>query len=256
MQLENALNVPGWMFKPDLALLSTVAKHTPANSSFIEFGTFLGRSTRAISDNVNSTVQIHAVDIWDIKVFNPHSIYDDLAARWEATGGSVDQSIISTNFKNACDIATQAGTWEAAFSNFTQNNNYIDGTSNITNHCCTTSEFELPTNSSVVFIDADHSFEGARHDIQKIANRTDILLCGHDFVLKHTNGVVQALVEYMQCQSGNHMDINRTLIVLPNTSIWFLVPPGGYWASAFYEKVMPDYRSVANGLLKTNKYIA
>lgn len=256
MQLENALNVPGWMFEPDLALLSIVAKHTPADTSFIEFGTFLGRSTRVISDNVDPTVRIHAVDIWDINVFNPHSIYDNLVARWEATSGSSDQSIISTNFKNACNIAIKAGSWEAAFSNFTQNNNYIDGTSNIINYCCTTSEFELPSNSSVVFVDADHSFEGARRDIQKIANRSDILLCGHDFVLKHANGVVRALVEHMQCQSGNHMENNRTLIVLPNTSIWFLVPPGGYWASAFYEKVMPGYRSIAAGLLKTNKYIA
>jgi len=256
MDLQIALTIPGWMYVSDLALLSIVSKHTPANTSFVEFGNFLGRSTRAVSDNVSPSVKIHAVDVWDINAPfpNPRTIHSDLVRKWQVTNGAPKESTICQNFEHACKIASDSGTWETPFSLFTKNTNYFDGTSNIVNYCGTTADFAVPSNTAVAFIDADHSLEGVWSDIQKFNQTPEVLVCGHDFESSHHNGVVQALVQYMQSQSGNNMDTNRTLMVLPNTSIWFLIPPSGYWATAFYNKVMPEYQLVSPGLLKTPRY--
>lgn len=59
---QNAYNTPGWMLWRDLILLGIIAKHTSENSNFIEIGSFVGRSTMAIKDNLPKSTCLTSID--------------------------------------------------------------------------------------------------------------------------------------------------------------------------------------------------
>src|SRR5215475_4084690 len=53
MNLENALQIDGWMSYPELEILAGLAKKS---SSIIEVGCYKGRTTRVLADNTEGIV--------------------------------------------------------------------------------------------------------------------------------------------------------------------------------------------------------
>lgn len=60
MDLDKAVTIKGWMSHTELEFLANNAKLA---STIVEFGCYLGRSTRALADNTDGIV--YAVDPWD-----------------------------------------------------------------------------------------------------------------------------------------------------------------------------------------------
>ena len=79
MNLTKALQIEGWMLKPELEWLATqAAKH----KIIVEIGSFKGRSTRALADNTDGLV-VAIDDFWgprEIELPNRHTIYETFLA--------------------------------------------------------------------------------------------------------------------------------------------------------------------------------
>jgi len=61
VNIEKALQIPGWMSIRELIWLASTAKDC---LSIVEFGSFQGRSTCALADNSPDNCKIYAVDPW------------------------------------------------------------------------------------------------------------------------------------------------------------------------------------------------
>ena len=66
IDISKALSLPGWMSERELVWLATQAQDC---KFIVEFGSYCGRSTRALADNSSSNTVIYAVDPWDGKYF-------------------------------------------------------------------------------------------------------------------------------------------------------------------------------------------
>jgi predicted O-methyltransferase YrrM len=208
MQKYN-LNIPGWMHKKELIILSTLAGYVPDNGSILEIGCFLGSSTTALYRGKNSSVSMDIVDNFRI---------------------GPSQSLLNIEFENLrfapCDpimyadareIAKATG-WHDAFRFCIGEEMYA----NINVHPTSSKDFEKVKHYDLTFIDASHTLLDVKHDIEKYESDTGLLL-GDDF---HPwfNGVAVAL---------NQTKKNRTLIVFENTKLWALIPNTGYWRDVF-----------------------
>jgi hypothetical protein len=156
---EQARRIDGYMSPKELVALSIIASN-PGCKVFVEVGSWMGRSSNAIAKalSIKGGVLI-CVDTW-LGTENEGSAHD------QAKGMDGDY----------------------AFSKFIQNNqDYIlKGTivplrmksQNVFNLLCS-----MGVKADVVFLDADHSYEAVKKDIEnsrKILNENGII-CGHDY---------------------------------------------------------------------------
>jgi predicted O-methyltransferase YrrM len=167
VNLKNALATEGWM-KP--AELKWLAKTASKLRSIAEVGSWMGRSTTAMADNMERPGVIHAVDTW--RGSEEHeSFLADKAADYVF-------HIFCRNLKTHLDSGRvcpmRLPSVEAARS-FQANRH---------------AGFDM------VFIDAAHDYESVKADIQawKPLVKPGGLLCGHDW--KHPP-IVQAVRELL-----------------------------------------------------------
>ncbi len=154
MNLKNALATEGWM-KP--AELKWLAKQASKMHSIVEVGSWMGRSTTAMADNMEGSGKIIAVDTW--RGSEEHESY--LA---DKTPDHVYE-IFCKNLKPHIDSGRvsplRLPSVEAARKLQAEGNGGFD----------------------MVFIDAAHDYESVKADIQawKALVKPRGLLCGHDW---------------------------------------------------------------------------
>lgn len=157
ISIEKALAVDGWMSEVELVWLANAAYNC---KSIVEFGSFMGRSTRAMADNSDNDCKIYAVDPWSgfyPGVIPPISTY-----------------VLPIFTKNLLEYI-ESGKVKACRM-------YSDS-------------FTLDEKVDMVFIDGDHSYEGVINDINKAISllKPNGLLCGHDYDDKNWPGTVKAV---------------------------------------------------------------
>ena len=123
--------------------------------SIVELGSYLGRSTVALAEGVKEAV--FAVDHWD----------------WKGGGGlkmdGTEYEQFLENTKDFDNIIVLKGTTMEASKKIGK----VD----------------------MVFIDADHSYEAVKQDIETWLPRTHKLICGHDYDFDEVKKAVDELLE-------------------------------------------------------------
>jgi SAM-dependent methyltransferase len=153
---ESTTGIPGWMTQPELDRLSVLANQS---QDVVEIGCWKGRSTRVLLENCKGDV--YAVDHWK---GNPGD-----ATEIAATTQNIYNEFIS-NVEDFNNIRIMRG-YSAKIVN----------------------KFE-DKSVDMVFIDADHSYEACKADIEMWLPKCKKFICGHDY----TNifpGVIQAVNE-------------------------------------------------------------
>jgi predicted O-methyltransferase YrrM len=146
MQLENALQIPGWMEEHDLLWL---AEKAATHERIVEVGAWMGRSTKVLSDNTPGTVW--AVDHWLGSI--EHQPCDSKAV-WAA----FQQNLTAEIFCGKVVPIMMHSVSAAKF--FADQSHYFD----------------------MVFVDASHDYDNVRADILawKPLVKSGGILCGHD----------------------------------------------------------------------------
>lgn len=147
--------------------LSLLADFAAKSKNILELGSWKGRSTRAIMDNIHPEGKITCVDTF---------------------AGNVGTDLIGMAEK------------EDIYGTFIRNLSPYSGTDRLKVIRCSTSEIleniDPSTKFDFIFIDADHSYEEVRKDINNCLPllSADGIIAGHDFS-KHWPGVIQAVRE-------------------------------------------------------------
>lgn len=157
-----AEKIPGWMSRPELQWLADRAAALPAEACWLEIGVHTGRSLLAVGLMLPPKAQLAAVDL---------GLWGHEREGWKFQR-TLDQLIQSRPDLRLTLCRTTA---RAALSHF------------------------APGTLDVVFIDADHSYDGTSREIldYRPALKPGGLICGHDYNRKDWPGVVQAVDEHL-----------------------------------------------------------
>jgi len=150
VNIDKALTITGWMEYNELVLLASIAK----NCDFIiEAGSFKGRSTRAMADNIREGGVIAAVDPWNASIHN-----SDETAVALTTDESTRHVFYLNNYKHV-----KNGTIIMTPKRFTE-----------------LTPFTSPP-VDFIFIDADHRYKAVIEDIEHAIKFNPKFLGGHDY---------------------------------------------------------------------------
>jgi predicted O-methyltransferase YrrM len=148
VDISRATTISGWMSEIELQWLATQAsKH----KYIVEFGSFMGRSARAIADNMRPDGKLWCVDPW-----SPHYVINQTDYQ------KVSTEVMPYFYENLRDHIDSGRVIPVReFSH----------------------RFKLPHKVQMVFIDGDHLKESVIRDIKKGFDllSTGGLLCGHDY---------------------------------------------------------------------------
>ena len=163
IDISKALTIPGWMSERELVWLATQAQKC---EKIVEFGSFHGRSTRALADNIKEGGRIWAVDPW---------------------GGDcrTDEGNIVVDIDTYC------------MPYFRQNlKDHID-TERVKPVRYFSYMFTLPFQVDMVFIDGDHRYNTVVRDIDKAQKlvKEGGIIAGHDYEHRIWPGVKKAVDE-------------------------------------------------------------
>lgn len=152
------LSIRGWMSPSELLWL---AQQATSHNLIVEFGSFCGRSTRALADNCKG--RVWAVDPWA-------GFYPNEAGR-QMDG--VNTYVYPEFCRNLADHIKSGRV--VPYRGFSQS-------------------FRLPYQVDMVFIDGDHRYETVLKDIDKAFElvRPGGIIAGHDY---YWDGVRQAVSE-------------------------------------------------------------
>ena len=214
LKLTKALDTPGYMAPRELAWLAAEAKQ---HDLIVEFGSFLGRSTRVLADNTAG--KVYAMDDWQTGI-KPH---------W---GPEV---VLTENFeenlyRGFClhlQEHIDSGKVIPIRINHAKINLLNDSLAFHREAFVFPAELLNGSKPDMIFIDGDHHYEPVKRDIVNglAMLRSGGLLCGHDYDWKT---VKQAVDELLPAAT-----------VVPGTSIWFCFTQGGK------DERVPEKASVA-----------
>lgn len=160
MNILMAQNTPGWMHDPELMWL---AGQAATHKCIVEIGSWMGRSTRAMADNLTPGGVIYAVDTWT----------EDYA-----------------------EVRDKPKEW--LFNEFKRNTAGLSNIIPVQMKSVDAAKFLKSTKFDMVFIDANHEYEFVKDDI--LAWRPLLeeggMFCGHDYGV--APGVTQAVNELVK----------------------------------------------------------
>jgi hypothetical protein len=161
--IDKALGIPGWMSEPELTWLAQQAKD---KQFIVEFGCYLGRSTRALADNTDGV--IYAVDPWDGTYYND----DGSIADWINTNVL---DVFVGNLKEYIDSGKVVPVKEFSWA------------------------FRPIFKADMVFIDGDHRYHEVKNDIVHALAivKSGGIISGHDYSHYTWPGVKQAVDELL-----------------------------------------------------------
>ncbi len=159
--IESALKIKGWMSTLELQFLAERAMEADL---IVEFGCYMGRSTRALGENTRGVV--HAVDTWDTEYPDQHG---------NNTGIVRDNSFLT----------------------FKENLKDLIGSGKVKPWVGKSIYFNLKEKADFIFLDADHRYEAVRDDIVKAKSllKEGGIIAGHDYNHDDWPGVKQAVDE-------------------------------------------------------------
>lgn len=162
--LDRALRINGWMSPAELTFLAETAQ---SSKTVFEIGSFQGRSTRAIADNLPEKGRIFAIDPWSFVI----------------------RDVIQSD--------------DVAFNIFYCNlHDHIASGKCIV--CPVKWELYDPKEerANFIFIDGEHTYEAVKHDIMKALKYLKLggTLAGHDYAVPF-DGLKQAVDEIF----GSHL---------------------------------------------------
>jgi predicted O-methyltransferase YrrM len=170
INLEKAKAVRGWMNNHELEWLATVSKRATV---IIEVGCAYGRTTRAIVDNSYCST-LYAVDTW--------------------RGSPSELTNNHEDFKN--------DKGDFAFLEFCKEMFYSIRTSKVVPLRMDSANAaqllsSMNVKADLIFIDADHSYESVKEDIQNYSPLVAMggILAGHDFQTNPWPDVTKAVLE-------------------------------------------------------------
>lgn len=202
-------DIPGWMSVRDLNILAKLAELCPENSSILEIGAFLGRSTYSLYSNKKETTTLTVIDTFEITL----DYNTDVENYIFKLDGNTDLAV------EASQLSKQANTWLAGFEKCLGEKIYSD----IDVYSCTSSAYKKTKEFDLVFIDGGHDKHNVLYDIAKFISPTNLLV-GDDFGL--TFDRFQGLIDAV---AYSKIKYNRTLVCLDNSRLWMLIPNTGYW---------------------------
>lgn len=149
VNIEKALSIGGWMSERELTWLASQAKNC---KTIVEFGSYHGRSTRALADNSPKDTVIWAVDPWNGEYLT-------------------DSGVVVPDVNSYCLPIFKT---------------------NLEDHIASgkvipvrrkSQHFTLHCKVDMVFIDGDHRFDSCYADILRASNllTPSGLMCGHDY---------------------------------------------------------------------------
>lgn len=161
MTLSRAESIFGWMTKTELTWLAEQAEKAKI---IVEFGSFKGRSTRALADNTNGIV--YAVDPWDGIYYNEKGDFVGLFA----------PSNFADFFGNLSDHIYTGRVVPCRIKSL---------------------DFSIPSDVDFLFIDGDHRYPTVIADIMKGQSmvRKGGIISGHDYTHADWPGVKRAVDE-------------------------------------------------------------
>jgi predicted O-methyltransferase YrrM len=198
--------IPGWMSKRDLDILSYLSSCVPEHGNILEVGPFLGRSTSAILHGKHNTVSLDVVDT-----------FTGVPTDKEQSGIQGNKQI----FQDMKMVAEATGDWEQSFR-MCQG----DQIEKINVFKCSSKEFKIENHYDFCFLDATHSFEDVSFEIKKFS-KLKSLIAGDDYVSQWP-GVLEAVNQYRK-------ESFTTLVVPRGSKIWILVPINRYWTNCIKE---------------------
>jgi beta-1,4-mannosyl-glycoprotein beta-1,4-N-acetylglucosaminyltransferase len=186
VNIEKAKQCDGFMSDSELHWLAEIAKQ--CQGVFIEVGSWHGKSSRAIADNLHEKGVLICIDTWD---------------------GSVGEQ--DTNHASAKMI-----NGDHAYLEFLQNNFDLIQRGKVVNFRMSSENaakffFNAGLRADAVFVDAGHTYEEVKNDITNWISvvKDNGILCGHDYTHTHIwGGVKKAVDELLKIE------------VIENTSIW------------------------------------
>ena len=195
VNLTKALGTPGYMAPRELVWLAIQAKQ---HKLIVEFGSFLGRSTRVLADNAAG--KVYAMDDWRTGI-KPHwgpEILEKLTPDFEENLYRGFCLHLQEHIDSGKVIPVRADNERVDLLPPEWFNGHGGG--------------EKP---DMLFIDGDHHYEPVKRDIANglAMLRAGGLLCGHDYDWKT---VKQAVDELLPAAT-----------LVPGTSIWFCFVQGG-----------------------------
>lgn len=175
VNIERALTIGGWMSERELIWLATQASKY---NRIVEFGSFHGRSTRALADNSPDDAHIWAVDPW--------------SGEYRTENG---------------DVMEQVDTYVMPY--FCMNLMDHIRTGKVTPFRTWSYRFSLPHLVDMVFIDGDHRYQTVIKDINKAIEllENNGLICGHDWDHPTWPGVRKAVTELL----GNDIQVEDSI---------------------------------------------
>lgn len=178
MNIHKALTIPGFT---NLYELEWLAKQASAHKRIVEIGSWKGRSTRAMADNLSSDGVLYAVDTWNGTPEDPHfKELIDKPADWlynQFLEGLCEYAAPPTNNRRVVPVRQASVLAAKSFSG-------------------TRDTYGQPYTFDMIFIDAGHSYADVKADC--LAWRPLLapggLFCGHDYE-PGRGGVIKAVNE-------------------------------------------------------------
>lgn len=221
------LKIPGMTRAFELSALGYIASLVEPGKTFIEVGSWVGRSSYAISKNLPLDSELHCIDTWDYTNEYGDNLLD--ITKRHTAENSNDFYVSPKGMELLQNRYTTNTDWLGVWKNYTADCN------NIVPFKMKSEDYSIPANVAGVYIDGDHSANALIADIKKFNISNNILICGDDCSWQHINGVVSALIRYETRERvfDDATICQRTLILLPCTKFWILLPTDGYWSKAF-----------------------
>ena len=202
-------NIPGWMTNRDLDILARISVLCPINSSMLEIGSFLGRSTYSLYKNKKDSVSLSVIDTFEVSdMYNT----DVENFKFKLDG---DPALAL----EASALAKKENSWLPGFKLCLGEDVYT----NIDINICASDDYNKTKDFDVVFIDGGHDRDTVLRDIEKFITPNNLLI-GDDFGEQYIKymGLIDAV-------AYSKIKYNRTLVCLDNSRLWILIPNTGYW---------------------------
>jgi Methyltransferase domain len=146
VNIRHALTIQGWMSEDELTWLATMAQEC---DTIVEFGSYHGRSSRAIADNMGPDARLWCVDPW--------------SGEYPVEIGEIINTFVMPEFKQNLEDHIKLGRVIPVrmFSH----------------------SFNLPFKVDMLFIDGDHRFDSVVEDILWGINHVESggIISGHDY---------------------------------------------------------------------------
>lgn len=187
--ISKALACDGYMSEPELKYLASVAKNSKV---FIEVGSWHGRSSRAIGDNLPKGSVLYCVDTWKGSVIEQDTNHQ--SAKWMDGDHAYDEFL-----RNNIDLIQSGKIIPIRMSSKNAANLFKD----------------KGIKADHIFIDAGHTYEDVKEDLSVWTSLCTDKLLGHDYINGMWPGVTRAVQERFKIIDNPY-----------DTTIWVTTPEG------------------------------